>query len=402
MSRRPSVRRQRAQHSQPHGHIHIPVAPRATFLLYFCMSISSSSSSALPACFSPRRAAAIAARIRTHLEEAARRWERASAWPADLCPRFAEFAGRGKLIRGQLVLLGAALAGQRSSRAVLDCAAALELFHSSILIQDDLIDQDDTRRGAPAMHVQLAAALHARGERSSTTATSRGAALAICAGDCGFFLTFHILAHLAVPEPVRRALLKLWSEEFALVTFAEMDDIHLSPGGAPAPRDAIWRVYQYKTARYTFCLPLTTGLLVAGAPAALRRSIHAYAENLGLLFQLKDDELGLFGSSAETGKPVGTDILQNKKTLYHHYLLTCTPPDVRRRLRQLFGAPRLSPDDIAYVRRVVKETGIHDTIQATAAELAARAQRIAERLPVSPALRAQLLQLVTYSAARTR
>lgn len=364
------------------------------------MSTSSSLSTALPTCFTARRAAAIATRIRAHLDEAARRWGRASAWPADLCPRFAEFACRGKLIRGQLVLLGAALAGQRSSRPLLDCAAALELFHSSILIHDDLIDQDDTRRGAPAMHVQLAAALRARGERS--LASSRGAALAICAADCGFFLTFHILAHLAVPEPMRRALLKLWSEEFALVTLAEMDDIHLSPGGAPAPRDAIWRVYHYKTARYTFCLPLMTGLLVAGAPAALRRSVHAYAENLGLLFQLKDDELGLFGSPAETGKPVGTDILQNKKTLYHHYLLTCTPPDVRRRLRQLFGASRLSPNDIAYVQRVVIESGIQNTIQATAAELATAARRIAERLPVSPALRAQLLQLVSYSAARTR
>ncbi|MCX7847707.1 MAG: polyprenyl synthetase family protein [bacterium] len=347
----------------------------------------------------PRYAEAIATRLQSLLEEAAQRWQDVGSWATDVLPRLADFACRGKLLRGQLVLIGAAAAGSRPSRVLLDCAAALELFHTSVLIHDDVIDQDQLRRGLPAMHVQLASALRARGER--LRADTHGTALAICAADCGFFLSFSILAQLRVPESVRRALLKLWSEEFAHVILAQMDDVHLSPGTTPAPREAIWRVYLYKTARYTFCLPLMTGLLVAGAPAALRRSLMAYAEQLGLLFQLKDDELGLFGSSAETGKPVGSDILQNKKTLYHHYLLTCTSPEIRAKIEQLFGAPQLHTHDIAFIRRVLRDTGIYATLRATASHLATRARRIATRLPVPPRVRAQLLQLVDFSEARS-
>ena len=367
-------------------------------LLYWCMS-TTPSAARMPAVFDPRRAAAIARRIHVLTTAAARRWDRASAWSADALPRLADFASRGKLVRGQLVLLGAELAGVRQSRTLFDCAAALELFHSSILIHDDLIDNDAVRRGTAAMHIQLADAVRARGERMH--AAARGTALAMCTADCGFFLTFNILAQLALPEATRRELLTLWSKEFALVTLAEMDDVHLSPGATPAPREAIWRVYQYKTARYTFCLPLMTGLIVARAPAALRRSVLSFGENLGLLFQLKDDELGLFGTTKETGKPVGTDIIQCKKTLYHHYLLTCTPPEVQKRLRTLFGAPHLRAQDVAYVQRIVRESGIDETLHTAAADLAARARRIATRLPVPPALQAQLLQLVNYSTART-
>lgn len=350
--------------------------------------------------FNERHAAAIATRIRFHLDEAAQTWGNVSSWAPETFARLAEFTCRGKLIRGQLVLLGAALAGRRPSRVVLDCAAAMELFHSSILIHDDLIDHDELRRGAPAMHVQMAAALRARGEHHH--AVDRGSSLAICVADCGFFLTFLILGKLAVPDHLRHTLLKLWAEEFALVCLAEMDDIHLSPGATPAPRDAIWRVYYYKTARYTFRLPLMTGLLLGGAPAPLRRAVVKYAEHLGLLFQLKDDQLGLFGSPAQTGKPVGSDILQNKKTLYHHYLLTCTPLHTRAKLQQIFSAASLTSADVAFVQNAARESGIEATLQQTAARLASQARRTAARLPVHASLRAQLLKLVDYSEARAR
>ncbi len=352
------------------------------------------------ACFSAARAAAIAARIRVLAARAARRWQHVSGWSGEALARLAAFACRGKLVRGQLVLLGAELGGMRPSRALYECAAALELFHSSILVHDDIIDQDAVRRGAPTMHAQYAAALRARGEHGSSA--HRGAALAICAGDCGFFLTFAILGALSVPAPVRHALLQLWADAFAHVSLAEMDDVHLAPGAAPAPREAIWRVYRYKTARYTFCLPLATGLIMAGAPPALRRRVHTYGDQLGLLFQLKDDELGLFGSARQTGKPVGSDIAQNKKTLYHHYLLTGTRGATQRRLRAIFGAARVNARDVAAVRAAVEQQGIRAALEHTAHTLAARARRSAARMPVADALRAQLLQLVDYSMARTR
>ena len=44
-----------------------------------------------------------------------------------------------------------------------------------------------------------------------------------------------------------------------------------------------------------------------------------------MIFQIRDDELGVMGNTAKTGKPVGADIREGKKTLIYYYLMkTCT------------------------------------------------------------------------------
>jgi len=345
------------------------------------------------------RADSIRRRITAQLGRAQARFAGVSPWSADVSARLAEFACRGKLIRGNLVLLGVELAGGEPSEAAYDLAAALELFHSSILIHDDIIDQDAVRRGAPAVHAAYARRLDSEG---CAAAQHLGAALALCAGDIGFYLVFGAVAEAALDDAHRMAMVRLWAHEFAAVAFAEMDDVSLASRPAPAAEADILRCYRHKTARYTFCLPLRTGLTLAGAPEELCGRIEQIAERLGLVFQLKDDELDLFGQAAETGKPVGSDIAQNKKTLYHHRLLTRTEGAVHARLAAVFGSHGLSPEDIAFVQQTAIETGVKAEIAAMAQRLAAEAGELIEVLPVAAGLRSQLAELARFSLSRAR
>ena len=75
-------------------------------------------------------------------------------------------------------------------------------------------------------------------------------------------------------------------------------------------------VFRWKTASYTTIAPLEFGMLAAGlAPADARRLALAIGLPLGLAFQLADDLLDVIGSSRNTGKPVGGDIREGKRTV---------------------------------------------------------------------------------------
>jgi geranylgeranyl diphosphate synthase type I len=322
-------------------------------------------------------------------------------WAAELVPRLTTFAAQGKLVRANLVLLGCELGGGRITAAVQDAAAALELVHSGFLIHDDIIDDDALRRGQPALHVAYADAGRRRARASRARADHIGRAIAICAADAAFFAAGELLAHTALAPASTRRILQLWAHTFRRVALGEVLDVELTLDAGAAPLRTILGFYRLKTARYTFCAPLETGLLCADAPAALIRAVNAFAEHLGLVFQIKDDELGLFGATRTIGKPLGSDITQNKKTVYHHYLFARATPAQRARLRKLFGAPRLTRADVAYVRAVLESSGARAAAAALMTRHVRAARAAIRTLPIAPAQQTRLQQLVDYCITRT-
>jgi len=345
------------------------------------------------------RAATLRARLQTFRGAAADRDLR--GWAAELPPRIAAFAAQGKLVRANLVLLGCELGGRRITPAVQDAAAALELVHSGFLIHDDIIDDDALRRGQPTVHVVYADAGRRRARTTRARADHIGRAIAICAADAAFFAAGELLARAALAPAITQRILRLWSHEFRRVALGEALDVELSLDAGVAPLRTILGFYRLKTARYTFCAPLETGLLCAAAPAALIRAVNTFAAHLGLVFQIKDDELGLFGATPTIGKPLGSDIIQNKKTVYHHYLFTRATPAQRARLRMLFGAPRLTRADVAYVRAALESSGARAAAAALMTRHVRAARAAIQSLPIPSVQRPRLHQLVDYCITRT-
>jgi len=348
------------------------------------------------------RAVRLRARIDSFLATEAQSSAAISKWAADALPRLAAFAGQGKLLRGNLALLGCELGGGALTDGLYDIGAALEIVHSSILVHDDIIDEDLQRRGAPTLHAAYARHFAAAAGLAPVRARRVGEALATCAADAGFFAAYSLLCDAAPEAEVLRRIVRLWSREFAHVALGEMDDLELSLSGAPATLDSILQFYRSKTARYTFCVPLETGLLCAHAPATIMAPVRALGEQLGVIFQIKDDELGLFGEATAIGKPVGSDVMQNKKTVYHHYLFAKVGAADAARLQQLFGAAQVSTADMAYVRHMLLDSGAKAAVDALVHEHAHAAHACVNAIPVTAAQQEQLRQLVEYSVTRTK
>jgi geranylgeranyl diphosphate synthase, type I len=292
--------------------------------------------------------------------------------------RVVEYCLRGKMIRGGLVHLGYEAASglgadrrPRSAAAAVDSAAmAMELFQAGLLVHDDIMDRDETRRGGPSIHALYAD--EAR-EAGSTDGPHVGEALGICAGDLCYFEAFAELARASSDHPFSRAIIALCAEVLSEVAAAQMADVSWGASSTEVGEDEILAMYRCKTARYSFSLPLAVGALLAGDEAAAS-ALATIGESLGVAFQLRDDELNLYGDPARTGKRPGGDLREGKKTLLRAGLLAAASPTERLKLESVFGDARASDADIDYVRRLAESLGVRPALSRKAAELADRAR----------------------------
>jgi geranylgeranyl diphosphate synthase type I len=331
--------------------------------------------------------------LRAFLRAKRRDVARLRPWGGDVLDRLGAFTRRGKMIRGVLVALGSEMAGRRAGAAAVRAGTALELIQSGLLIHDDIMDRDPRRRGGPSVHEQYARLAPGPG---GAAAAHYGTSLAICAGEIAIFLAFEAVAGLPGRPRAGEAVQKLFAAEFGVVGFGQMLDVEAGAAPGPLSERRILEIYRSKTARYSFYLPLAAGWSLAGGRPTVGPALERLGEDLGLVFQIKDDELGLFGSAAATGKPVGSDIREGKKTLYASGLLGRAAGTDAARLAGVFGNPAATEADIEFVRDLAERSGVRESVRRTMLRLARRAAGEIEGLPVRDAHREILRGLLAY------
>ncbi|HEX5181632.1 MAG TPA: farnesyl diphosphate synthase [Allosphingosinicella sp.] len=211
--------------------------------------------------------------------------------------RYAAIGG-GKRLRPLLVVAACGLFHTDRDRA-LRVGAAVECIHVYSLIHDDLpaMDDDDLRRGKPALH------------RAYDEAT------AILAGDSLHALAFEILADPATHEDpfVRAELVAALAAAAGPSGMAGGQMMDLAADGAALDLAAVTRLQQLKTGSLIgFCLE--AGAIMGRVPAEGRTKLRGYARDVGLAFQIADDLLDEEGEEAKTGKKVGKDRARGKET----------------------------------------------------------------------------------------
>ncbi len=356
----------------------------------------------LPEYFDPIRTR-VSAALRRFLDEKKEALAAVNPLGPDAAGRLTDFSLRGKMIRGCLVHLGWALArggadGADGSAAAANAGAAMELFHSGLLVHDDIMDRDLVRRGQPSIFQQYAV-VAARDGRSDPAHV--GQALGICAGDVACFMAFELLARTDAPAAVIRSVLELCARELSAVGIAQMQDVTWGASKAAVDVDDILRMYTHKTGRYSFTLPLLAGAMLANAPSDLCATLGRLGESIGLLFQIRDDELGLFGDPRELGKPVGSDVREGKKTLIVSSLMAAAGPEERNRLDGILGNPRAAPADIDYVRRLASSAPARARIEAVTARLTAKAEAAIDSIASGTDVdRAALRSLLDFTTSR--
>ena len=317
---------------------------------------------------------------------------------ADALGRLVGFSKKGKMLRGGLSSLAYELFHDEADRDLIACGASLELLQSGLLIHDDIMDSDPVRRGAPAVHAQY---VDLAREWKLHRPEHSGEALGICAGDIAFFVAFELIGTTSLPPETKVQLINLCARELSYVGIAQMIDVRWGGGSkAPAP-DEVLHLYIYKTGRYTFSLPLLMGGTAAGQSPEILDGLDKIGTALGTVFQLKDDELGLFGDEAKLGKPVGSDVKEGKKTLFYLYLMESEDAAARKKLDAIFGNADASLSDVEFIRDRMEHFGVRKKVAEVAGSFTDTAWKHVKALNGCKRETKDILEgLIEYSTSR--
>ena len=284
---------------------------------------------------------------------------------AGLLAEMERFIARGgKRLRPYLLYLAYIGAGGTEETKILPIAAALEILHNFLLIHDDIIDRDLIRYGALNIQGAYLERLHA--DLQPAKAERHAAEIALLAGDVAHLLSSRAVLNAPLPAELLVKVMQIIHEATLSVAGGELIDsllpLHLAELEADEAR--IMRIYTYKTASYTFELPIRLGVLLAGGnTVATERAITDCAQPLGIAYQLSDDLLGIFGNEAQTGKPADSDILEGRETLLRHFArknLNGRSADI---LDRTYGNSQATAIDVAAVRQVLETEGIRADVE---------------------------------------
>lgn len=225
----------------------------------------------------------------------------------------------GKQIRPQLCLLACHLFSD-APEAALPQAYAVELFHNFSLVHDDIMDEAPLRRGRDTVHTKF------------------GLNSAILSGDVMLIHCYQYLTEGLNAARAARAV-ELFSETAIDICRGQQYDMDFEKQSNPA-MGAYLKMIEDKTAVLLGC-SLALGGLVAGQRKRVQQVLFDIGVGMGMAFQIQDDLLDAFGSTAKTGKVAGGDIIQGKKTFLYLKAIEIGGPRVEAELRSLYSDQRM-------------------------------------------------------------
>ncbi len=198
----------------------------------------------------------------------------------------------GKRIRPTLCLTAYSLYKDELAPEILEPAAGIEVFHSFTLIHDDIMDRSPLRRGV------------------STVWKKWDPDTAILSGDVMCIDSYSRIAH--APAALLGSVMALFSKTAAEVCEGQQFDMEFERLQT-VPMADYMNMIGLKTSVLIACAA-KMGALIAGAPEKDQDCLYDYGYNLGLAFQVADDYLDAYGDVKVFGKPIGGDILNEKKS----------------------------------------------------------------------------------------
>ncbi len=279
----------------------------------------------------------------------------------------------GKRLRARLALTATAALGGNREDAV-GWAAAVELLHNATLIHDDIQDGDRMRRGQP------------------TTWVRHGTAQAINAGDLLLMLPFLALSRSDTDDAVRWHLSRTLADQAARTVRGQVEELDMLPGRHMS-REAYLRAVSAKTGGL-FALPVEGAALIAGWSADDSAELAQEFMALGVLFQLQDDVLDLYGDKGRDA--AGSDIREGKVSALVVEHLVLVPEDTDW-LVDLLETPRDQTDPAAVRDAIARfaSSGALDSVlhQIMDLEQTLRGSRVLRRAPLLHRVALEISQL---------
>lgn len=362
--------------------------------------------SALPADRTPFDAALFRDSVQTvldaFLEEQSERLAELGADATALIAEARVAVSGGKRLRAAFCHAGyraiqPAHAGTAEELALLRACAALELLHASALVHDDFMDASDTRRGRPATHRVFEASHREAGWAGDPV--QYGAAAAILLGDLLLTWADEMLRRCGLPLERVSAALDVFDLCRSEVVAGQFLDVSVQARGRADVATAM-TVLRYKSAKYSVERPLHIGAALAGATPEQLTALTDFGLPLGEAFQLRDDQLGVFGDPSLTGKPAGDDLVEGKRTVLVALALDAAPAAEAELLDGALGS-ELSPEQVDELRRIISSSGADQQVEEMIEALAAQSLEALDRSPVDESAKGTLRDLAAAATRRT-
>jgi geranylgeranyl diphosphate synthase type I len=271
----------------------------------------------------------------------------------------------GKRLRPAVLLMACGAVGGEEEKAI-PAAAAVEMFHTWSLVHDDLIDNDEKRRGGLTVHALSSQVAKEQMNYNQDQSRDYGRDIAILTGDVQQGWAVSLLCDCSLkgnvkPEVTLTLIRMLESYVLNMLVAGETLDIQFArqPIESFTPEqilDMLWRktgaLYEY-SARAGAMIGLETTDLNERKVAGL----SGFTSKCGTAFQLQDDILGIVGDERQLGKPVGSDVREGKRTTIIYYAFKKASPEQKAELKRILGNQQATPEEIGRVTDLLVELG---------------------------------------------
>lgn len=232
----------------------------------------------------------------------------------------------GKMLRPCLTLITSEAVGG-SKEDALKSATAIELIHTFSLIHDDIMDDDDMRRGMPAVH----------------KVWDEG--LAILSGDTLFSKAFEIIVDCENAD-ASRLTKTISTVADACVKICEGQALDISFEGRYDVTEEEYMEMIFKKTGALIASATKAGAIMGGASDEVIDAMYDYGRLIGLAFQIQDDYLDLASDEESLGKPIGSDIAKGKMTLIAVKALSESEGEDHDKLLNILKDDNSSQEDI--------------------------------------------------------
>ena len=275
--------------------------------------------------------------------------------------------GGGKRIRATLPWLVAKAVGDTHA-GMLDVGAAIETIHNFTLVHDDIMDDDDVRRGRPAVHIEY------------------NLPTAINAGDAMLAIAFEALASAEGLDPeLLPHLVKRIGWMVRRVAEGQQLDIDFEGRIAVSEAEYLEMIEGKTAVMFLTCAEI--GAHLAGADRDIIECMHDWGLAVGICFQLMDDLIDVVSDSDTLGKPAGSDIAQGKRTLMVIHALSQMDSPSKQDLLDVLGKGDLAtPEEISKGLAALHDLGSVDYARRKAEAYHRDAHLHLNKLPDGPAL----------------
>lgn len=286
----------------------------------------------------------------------------------------------GKRLRPVLTLMAYNLYRDDIEKAF-KSAIGIEIFHNYTLLHDDVMDDAELRRGRQTVHKKW------------------NSNVAILSGDAAAITAYKYIE--TVEDPYLRKVIDGFNQVAMDVCKGQQYDMEFETRDDVTEEEYIQMIY-LKTS-VLIAGSMRHGALIAGAPEHEYKALYDFGGYLGLVFQLQDDYLDVYGEVEEFGKKIGGDILCNKKTYMLIKALELAGEEDKASLREWLNKERFNPTEkIKDVTEIYNRAGIKEVVMAKIDDYLEKSRAALDKVNVAEERKVRFYEMIDYIGGRKK